>query len=178
MAPWPRNRAPGRSPRWATYRRRQCSRQPASADATCVIILSSGLARPGARPRSRCRSTSWGRPRCRANVAGRSSPALATRRRSSKGNCSELWGSADYSASCGRAAKHGTSIANRSRPLKREQLRRRRRGCGRDGCVVAFIGCSLFLVGFLSRKPLSQKHRSTLLSLQPAATLIFSVDWG
>ena len=38
-------------------------------------------------------------------------------------NCSELWGSADYSASCGRAAKHGTSIANRSRPLKREQLR-------------------------------------------------------
>ena len=37
-------------------------------------------------------------------------------------NCSELWGSADYSASCGRAAKHGTSIANRSRPLKREQL--------------------------------------------------------
>ena len=53
---------------------------PASADATSVIILSPGLARPGASPRSRCRSTSWGRPRCRANVAGRISPALATRR--------------------------------------------------------------------------------------------------
>ena len=46
----------------------------------------------------------------------RMQPVIRTR------NCSELWGSADYSASCGRAAKHGTSIANRSRPLKREQL--------------------------------------------------------
>ena len=45
---------------------------PARADATRVIILSPVLARPGARPR------------CKANVAGRSSPALLTRRRSSK----------------------------------------------------------------------------------------------
>ena len=59
---------------------------PASAEATSVIILSPVLARPGARPRSRCRSTSWGRPRCWASVAGRISPALATRRWSSKAN--------------------------------------------------------------------------------------------
>ena len=39
-------------------------------------------------------------------------------------------------------------------------------------------GCSLFLVGLLSRKPLSAKHRSTFLPLQHAATLISSVDWG
>ena len=45
-----------------------------------VIILSPVLARPGARPRSKCRSTSWG---C-TNVAGRISPALLTRRWSSK----------------------------------------------------------------------------------------------
>ena len=32
------------------------------AEATSVIILSPGLARPGARPRSRCCSTSWDRP--------------------------------------------------------------------------------------------------------------------
>ena len=57
---------------------------PASADATSVSILSPVLARPGARPRSRCRSTSSGRPRCRPSVAGRISPALATRRWSSK----------------------------------------------------------------------------------------------
>ena len=45
---------------------------PASAEATSVIILSPVLARPGARPR------------CWASVAGRISPALATRRWSSK----------------------------------------------------------------------------------------------
>ena len=43
---------------------------PASADATRVSILSPGFARPGALPRSRRRSTSWGRPRWRAKVAG------------------------------------------------------------------------------------------------------------
>ena len=57
---------------------------PASADATSVIILSLVFARPGASPRSRRCRTSSGRPRCRARVAGRSSPALATKRRSSK----------------------------------------------------------------------------------------------
>ena len=57
---------------------------PASADATRVIILSPVLARPGALPRSRHCWTSWGRPRRRARVAGRISPALATRRVSSK----------------------------------------------------------------------------------------------
>ena len=49
---------------------------PASADATSVIILSLVFARPGASPRSRHCRTSSGRPRCRARVAGRSSPAL------------------------------------------------------------------------------------------------------
>ena len=34
--------------------------------------------------------------------------------------------------------------------------------------VVASIECSLFLVGLLSRKPLSLMHRSTFLPLQPA----------
>ena len=57
---------------------------PASADATSVIILSLVFARPGASPRSRRCRISSGRPRCRARVAGRSSPALATKRRSSK----------------------------------------------------------------------------------------------
>ncbi len=38
------------------------------------------------------------------------------------GNCSDLRGSADYSAYCGGATEHGISTANRFRPLKREQL--------------------------------------------------------
>ena len=37
-------------------------------------------------------------------------------------NCSDLRGSADYSAYCGGATEHGISTANRFRPLKREQL--------------------------------------------------------
>ena len=41
-------------------------------------------ARSGPSPRSRCFCTIWGRPRCWVRVAGRSNPALATRRRSSK----------------------------------------------------------------------------------------------
>ena len=57
---------------------------PARAEATSVIILSPVLARPGARPRSKYRSTSWGKPRCWARMAGRISPALLTRRWSSK----------------------------------------------------------------------------------------------
>ena len=57
---------------------------PASADTIRVIILSPALARPGARPRSRHCWTSSGRPRCWARVAGRSRPALATSRWSSK----------------------------------------------------------------------------------------------
>ena len=57
---------------------------PARAEATRVIILSPVFARPGAPPRSRCFRRSWGRPRRRARVAGRISPALATRRWSSK----------------------------------------------------------------------------------------------
>ena len=40
------------------------------------------------------------------------------------------------------------------------------------------IGCSWSGVVFLSRKTLSQMHRSTFLPIQPAATLILSVDWG
>ncbi len=52
---------------------------PARAEATRVITLSPVLARPGASPRSRCFWTSWDRPRCRVRVAGRISPALATK---------------------------------------------------------------------------------------------------
>ena len=57
---------------------------PASAEATCVISLSPVLARPGASPRSRCLFTSSPRPRWWARVSGKSRPALATRRWSSK----------------------------------------------------------------------------------------------
>ena len=57
---------------------------PASAEATRVSILSPGFARPGASPRSTWLSTTSRRPRCWARVTGRSSPALATRRWSSK----------------------------------------------------------------------------------------------
>ena len=57
---------------------------PASAEATRVSILSPGFARPGGSPRSTWLSTTSRRPRCWARVTGRSSPALATRRWSSK----------------------------------------------------------------------------------------------
>ena len=57
---------------------------PASADATRVSILSPVFARPGTSPRSTWLSTSSRRPRCWARVTRRSSPALATRRWSSK----------------------------------------------------------------------------------------------
>ena len=57
---------------------------PASADATRVSIWSPAFARPGAAPRSTWLSTSSRRPKCWARVTGRSSPALATRRWSSK----------------------------------------------------------------------------------------------
>ena len=53
---------------------------PTRAEATRVISLSPVLARPGALPKSRYRSTSSPRPRRRARVAGSNSPALATRR--------------------------------------------------------------------------------------------------
>ena len=39
-----------------------------------------------------------------------------------QGNCPDLRGSGDYSASCGGTTNHGISAANRFRPLKREQL--------------------------------------------------------
>ena len=71
---------------------------PASADATSVSTLSPGWARPGASPRSRCRSTSCGRPRCRPSVARRIRPALLTRRWSSKGNSSESRGNEQLTA--------------------------------------------------------------------------------
>ena len=57
---------------------------PASADATRVSNLSPAFARPGAAPKSTWSSTSSRRPRRWAKVPGRISPALATRRWSSK----------------------------------------------------------------------------------------------
>ena len=57
---------------------------PASADATRVSNLSPAFARPGAAPKSTWSSTSSRRPRRWAKVTGRISPALATRRWSSK----------------------------------------------------------------------------------------------
>ena len=83
-APWPRSRERRPSHRCAAHRRRRCASPPANVEATSVIIFLPVLARPAALPRSKCRSTSWERPRGRAKVAGRSRPALATRRWSSK----------------------------------------------------------------------------------------------
>ena len=57
---------------------------PASAEATKVSILSPVLARPGAFPRSTWLLASSRRPRRWARMTGRISPALATRRWSSK----------------------------------------------------------------------------------------------
>ena len=57
---------------------------PASAEATKVSILSPAFARPGACPRSTWLPTSSRRPRCWARVTGRISPALLTKRWSSK----------------------------------------------------------------------------------------------
>ena len=57
---------------------------PASAEATRVSILSPVFARPGAFPRSTWLPTSSPKPRRWARVTGRISPALATRRWSSK----------------------------------------------------------------------------------------------
>ena len=57
---------------------------PASAEATRVSILSPVLARPGAFPRSTWLPTISPKPRCRPRVTGRRSPALVTKRWSSK----------------------------------------------------------------------------------------------
>ena len=58
------------------------------------------------------------------------------------------------------------------------RCRVRRFGCGRDGQVVASVGCSLFRVGLPFHKPLSPKQRSTFLPLHHPATITSSVDWG
>ena len=49
---------------------------PASADATSVIILSPVLARPGARPRSKYRSTSWGQAQVQGQRGGKDQPGI------------------------------------------------------------------------------------------------------
>ena len=46
------------------------------------------------------------------------------------------------------------------------------------GYQAVVVERDLDAVGVLSRRPLSQMHRSTFLLLQPVATLVFSVDWG
>ena len=71
-----------------------------------------------------------------AQRGGQDQPSIVDQRWSSKGNCSDLRGSADYSAYCGRATEHGISTANRFRPLKREQLRRRQGNRVIDGRLV------------------------------------------
>ena len=47
---------------------------------------------------------------------------LNTHRMASLCNCSELRGSPAFPTRCGRVAKHRSCFANRSHPLKREQL--------------------------------------------------------
>ena len=68
-----------------------CCAPAASALGCVVTILSPVLTRPGASPRSRRCRTSWGRPRWRAKVAGRISPALLTKRWSSKAMWMPSW---------------------------------------------------------------------------------------
>ena len=71
--------------RRATHRRRRCSRRPASAEATRVIILSPAFARPGALPRSRCCSTSSTQAEIPGQGGRKEQPGIvATRRWSSK----------------------------------------------------------------------------------------------
>ena len=55
---------------------RACPRESGGRRPPRVIILSPVFARPGAPPRSRCFRRSWGRPRRRARVAGRTSPGI------------------------------------------------------------------------------------------------------
>ena len=59
-------------------------------------------------------------------AAKTSAPVIVARcqGRRENSNCSDLRGSADYSAYCGGATEHGISTANRFRPLKREQLQK------------------------------------------------------
>ena len=61
------------------------------------------------------------------------------------GNCSDLRGSADYSAYCGGATEHGISTANRFRPLKREQLPSGPLVC-KAGRQRALAGCLAFVL--------------------------------
>ena len=65
-----------------TYRGGSLTTQPVVP--AVPIILSPGLARLRARPRSTWRPTSWGMSKCQANVGVRTSPAPLTRRWSSK----------------------------------------------------------------------------------------------
>ena len=69
----------------AAHRRRRCSSPPASAEATSVSILSPVFAVPALLDRGQGDGRRVpARPRCPARVAGRSRPALATRRWSCK----------------------------------------------------------------------------------------------
>ena len=65
-----------------------------------------------------------------------------------------------------------------STPIAAHDLREKARVIALLANQLKSVGCSLFLVGFLSRKPLSQMQRSTFLPLHHAATFISSVDWG
>ena len=65
--------------RRAAHRRRRCNLRRLGRRPRGSSRLSPVFARPGAPPRSRCFRRSWGRPRRRARVAGRISPALARR---------------------------------------------------------------------------------------------------
>ena len=56
--------------------------------------------------------------------------------------------------------------------------RRRRCGFGRGGYVIGSVGCSFSGVGYGFRKPLSQKHTSTLWPTQATIRRRRSVDWG
>ena len=121
------------------------------------------LARPGARPRSRCRST---RAQLDAGVLAHFADAVRPEVRPLKEPGPDAGPAWLYRRISPALATSGGG-------------RQRRFGCrGRGGHLLASFGCSWPGDGFLFQKPLSQMHRSTFLPLQHTATLIFSVDWG
>ena len=107
-------------------------------------------------------------PCCSAMIASRACPVLDTGvSRIARSSPVSIVPLCHNSAPAASAFQPGGGL-RQIRLTKSEQLRRRRFGCRRGGCVVASIGLSLFWGRFAVTKPLSQKHRSTFLPLQDA----------
>ena len=104
----------GRTKRRRLFRRRDCRASLAmTRDRALAMTRDRALA-----------MTNWVRLRSIAAVTLESRPRAAPVMlvRNPEGNCSDLRGSSAFPTGCGRVAKHRICFANRSRPLKREQL--------------------------------------------------------